>query len=46
MSYYWDWEILHCEEEIFDCTSSGVPHRHVVDRIIARRHRNDKDVQS
>ncbi len=46
ISYYWDWEILHCKEEIFDCTSSGVPHRHVVDRIIARRHRNDNDLQS
>ncbi len=37
MGYYWDWEILYCTEEIFDCTSSGVPHRHAVDRIIARR---------
>lgn len=38
MSQYWDWEILYCNEEIFDCMSSGIPHRHAVNRIIARRH--------
>jgi tellurite methyltransferase len=37
MSYYWDWEILHCTEEIFDCMSSGVPHKHAVNRIITKR---------
>ena len=37
MSYYWDWEIVYCVEEIFDCTSGGVPHKHAVNRIIARR---------
>jgi len=35
--YYWDWEILYCTEEIFDCNSSGVPHKHAVNRVIARR---------
>lgn len=40
MSYYWDWEIPYCEEEIFDCMSSGIPHKHVANRIIARRYRN------
>lgn len=40
MSYYWDWEILHCTEEIFDCMSSGVPHKHAVNRITARRYRD------
>ena len=38
MGYYWDWEILHSVEEIFDCMSSGVPHKHAVNRIIARRY--------
>lgn len=38
ISYYWDWEILYCNEEIFDCMSSGVPHKHAVNRIIARRY--------
>ncbi|NIQ08018.1 MAG: class I SAM-dependent methyltransferase [Candidatus Korarchaeota archaeon] len=37
MSYYWDWEILYCTEEIFDCMSSGIPHKHAVNRVIARR---------
>jgi tellurite methyltransferase len=41
MSYYWDWEIVYCTEEIFDCMSSGIPHKHAVDRIIARRYRSD-----
>ena len=36
-SYYSDWQIDHCEEEIFDCNSSGVPHKHAVNRIIARK---------
>jgi len=38
MGYYWDWEILDSVEEIFDCMSSGVPHKHAVNRIMARRH--------
>jgi len=37
MSYYWDWEILYGSEEIFDCMSSGIPHQHAVNRIIARK---------
>lgn len=36
-TYYWDWEILYCTEEIFDCMSGGIPHKHAVDRIIARK---------
>jgi tellurite methyltransferase len=42
MGYYWDWEIFYCTEEIFDCMSSGVPHKHAVNRIIARRYRNGR----
>lgn len=38
LSYYWDWEILYSVEEIFDCASGGVPHKHAVNRIIARKH--------
>ncbi len=37
LGYYWDWEILYSIEEIFDCMSSGVPHRHAVNRIIAKK---------
>lgn len=40
MGYYWDWEILFCTEQIFDCTSSGVPHKHAMNRIIATRYRD------
>ena len=42
MGYYWDWEILYCAEEIFDCQSGGVPHKHAVNRVIARRYRDDR----
>ena len=45
MGHYWDWEILYSIEEIFDCTSSGVPHKHAVDRIIARRYSDDEGRQ-
>ncbi len=36
-SYYSDWEILFTEEIIFDCTSSGIPHRHASRIIISRK---------
>lgn len=36
-TFYWDWELLHVSEEIFDCMSGGVLHRHSVNRMIARR---------
>jgi tellurite methyltransferase len=42
MGYFWDWEIIYCTEEIFDCMSSGIPHKHAVNRIIARRYSNDR----
>ncbi len=38
MGYFWDWEILYTAEDLFDCTSGGIPHRHAIDRIIARRY--------
>ena len=37
LRYYWDWEILYCAEQIFDCKSSGVPHKHAICRMIARK---------
>ena len=36
-SLYRDWEILHMSEDIIDCNSSGTPHRHVIDSIIAKK---------
>ncbi len=35
--YYSDWELLYINEEIVDCHSSGIPHRHAVDTVIARK---------
>jgi len=37
LTYYHDWLIEYCTEEIFDCMSSGKPHKHAVNRIIARK---------
>ena len=37
LTYYHDWKIEFFAEEIFDCMSSSVPHRHAVNRIIARK---------
>jgi tellurite methyltransferase len=37
LGYYWDWEVVYTTEEIFDCNSSGIPHRHAVNRVIARK---------
>ncbi|RKZ03559.1 XRE family transcriptional regulator, partial [Candidatus Fermentibacteria bacterium] len=36
-TYYHDWKIEYCNEDIFDCMSSGVQHQHAVNRIIARK---------
>ncbi len=33
--YYYDWRFERCEEVIFDCNSSGVPHKHCMDTLIA-----------
>ena len=37
LGHYWDWEILSFSEFIFDCNSGGVPHRHAMDVMIARK---------
>ena len=37
LTYYHDWKIEFCTEEIFDCMSGGVPHQHAVNRMTARR---------
>lgn len=36
-SHYHDWLIQFCHEEIFDCNSAGIPHKHAINRIIARK---------
>lgn len=37
--YYHDWLLEVFREDVFDCQSSGVPHRHCMDTLIARRPR-------
>lgn len=37
MSYYHDWEIIYTTEAIFDCNSSGTPHQHATNRIVAQK---------
>ena len=34
---YADWRFEHMEEKIFDCNSSGIPHQHCMDVMVARR---------
>ena len=40
VTHYRDWRIEHCEESIFNCHSSGIPHQHAVNRIVARKVHN------
>ena len=35
--YYHDWIFRKNEEKIFDCNSSGIPHKHCMDVIIAEK---------
>lgn len=35
-TYFHDWYIEHCAEYVFDCNSSGIPHRHAANRLFAR----------
>lgn len=34
-TYYHDWLFHTCKEEIFDCNSGGIPHKHCMDTLIA-----------
>lgn len=36
-TYFHDWYIEHCTEYVFDCNSSGIPHRHAANRMFARK---------
>lgn len=37
LACYKDWVIEECREEIFDCNSSGIPHKHCMDTVFARK---------
>ncbi len=39
-AYYSDWELLKIEERIFDCCSSGLPHKHVCNIVVAKKVKN------
>ena len=36
-TYYHNWEIKYCTEEVFDCMSSNIPHKHACNRVIAQK---------
>ena len=35
--HYYDWYMEKCNEVVFDCDSSGIPHKHAADIMIARK---------
>lgn len=35
--YYHDWLFHICREEVFDCNSGGVPHKHCMDTLIGQK---------
>lgn len=37
MTIYHDWYIEECRETVFDCNSGGVPHKHAMDIVYARK---------
>ncbi|MED1793383.1 class I SAM-dependent methyltransferase [Brevibacillus nitrificans] len=37
LGYYTGWETLHTEEMIFDCQSSGIPHRHAARILVSKK---------
>jgi len=40
LELYADWEIPYFAEDIFDCDSAGIPHKHAMNRLVARRYRS------
>ena len=36
-TYYHDWLFTLCREEVFDCCSGGIPHKHCMDTLIAKK---------
>ena len=40
-TYYHDWLFHTCREEIFDCNSGGIPHKHCMDTLIAQKMEGD-----
>lgn len=42
-TYFHDWHIRRCDEYVFDCNSSGIPHRHAANLMYAE---NTKEFKS
>ena len=36
-THFHDWYIESCSEYVFDCNSSGIPHKHAANRLFARK---------
>ncbi|MBD5548275.1 MAG: methyltransferase domain-containing protein [Lachnospiraceae bacterium] len=43
--YYHDWLFHTCKEEIFDCNSGGIPHKHCMDTLIAQNKKSTAFLQ-
>lgn len=41
--YYHDWLFHMCREEIFDCNSGGIPHKHCMDTLIAQKQEGEME---
>lgn len=41
--YYHDWLLHTCKEEIFNCNSGNVPHKHCMDTLIAQKTEGDSN---
>lgn len=37
LAHYRDWLIMDSSEVVFDCNSSGIPHRHAMSKVMARK---------
>jgi tellurite methyltransferase len=42
-THYQDWLIHYSSEVIFDCNSSGIPHKHAMNKMIAQKIENPLD---
>jgi tellurite methyltransferase len=37
-THYHDWLIQDCSEVVFDCNSSGIPHKHAMNKLLAKKY--------
>lgn len=41
--YYHDWLFHACKEEVFECNSGGIPHKHCMDTLIAQKIQGEEE---